>query len=76
MNIDEMIGNDKMHSFCLPVETCVVCGDRASGWLNNNLLLHFLLILLTLLVFSSNHNFNNLAIIVLSIENIFYFYNS
>ncbi|XP_050439439.1 orphan steroid hormone receptor 2-like isoform X2 [Adelges cooleyi] len=31
MNIDEMIGNDKMHSFCLPVESCVVCGDRASG---------------------------------------------
>ncbi|VVC37559.1 Zinc finger, nuclear hormone receptor-type,Nuclear hormone receptor, ligand-binding [Cinara cedri] len=31
MNIDEIIGNDKMHSFCLPVETCVVCGDRASG---------------------------------------------
>lgn len=31
MNIDDMIGNDKMHSFCLPVESCVVCGDRASG---------------------------------------------
>ncbi|XP_025417738.1 nuclear receptor subfamily 2 group C member 1-A [Sipha flava] len=31
MNIEDMIGNDKMHSFCLPVESCVVCGDRASG---------------------------------------------
>jgi len=35
MNIDDMIGNDKMHSFCLPVESCVVCGDRASGKLIN-----------------------------------------
>jgi len=35
MNIDDMIGNDKMHSFCLPVESCVVCGDRASGVLSN-----------------------------------------
>lgn len=31
MNVDEIIVNDKMHSFCLPVESCVVCGDRASG---------------------------------------------
>lgn len=31
MNIGEIIVNEKMHSFCLPVESCVVCGDRASG---------------------------------------------
>lgn len=31
MNVDDMIGNNKMHSFCLPVESCVVCGDQASG---------------------------------------------
>ncbi|XP_050526671.1 orphan steroid hormone receptor 2-like [Daktulosphaira vitifoliae] len=31
INIKNMLGNDKMHSFCLPVESCVVCGDRASG---------------------------------------------
>lgn len=42
MNIDEMIGNDKMHSFCLPIETCVVCGDRASGGSKNNSLSHLI----------------------------------
>lgn len=43
MNIDDMIGNDKMHSFCLPVESCVVCGDRASGNLLNNLYSNYIL---------------------------------